>query len=63
MARSRRPWARCKRVEFHGFHGADFIVILQNGKERLLKTENWKGLPDWTVHATADGQIENRLRT
>jgi hypothetical protein len=51
------------RVEFLRFHNADFVVVLQNGEERLLKKEIWKGLPDWTVHATAAAQLENRLRT
>ncbi len=51
------------RVEFLRFHNADFIIVLQNGEERLLKKEIWKALPDWTVNATAAAQIENRLRT
>jgi hypothetical protein len=51
------------RVEFLRFHNADFVVVLQSGEERLLKTEIWKVLPDWTAHATAHAQIENRLKT
>jgi hypothetical protein len=51
------------RVEFLRFHDADFVVVLQSGEERLLKKEIWNVLPDWTVHATANAQIENRLRT
>jgi hypothetical protein len=51
------------RVEFLRFHDADFVVVLQSDEERLLKKEIWKMLPDWTVHATANAQIENRLRT
>jgi hypothetical protein len=51
------------RVEFLRFHNADFIVVLHNGEERLLKKEIWKALPGWTVNATTSAQIENRLRT
>jgi hypothetical protein len=51
------------RVEFLRFHNTDFVVVLQNDEERLLKKEIWKALPDWTVHATAATQLENRLRT
>jgi hypothetical protein len=49
------------RVEFLRFHNADFIVVLQNGDERLLKKEIWKALTDWKIHATTDAQMAKYL--
>ncbi len=43
------------RVEFLRFHTADYIIVQENGEERILQKRIWKELPDW-VEPTIDVQ-------